>query len=86
MKISTEWFNRWVKNQKEKDDAKIRALSEWHRWFAWRPVNLKEGDWRWLEYVARYLDYRKAVGNVYKYKDLKEFESKLNIKLKAPVV
>ena len=25
----------------------------WKIWFAWRPVRLKMGDWRWFEYVAR---------------------------------
>ncbi len=25
----------------------------WHRWFAWYPVRIKEGDCRWLEFVER---------------------------------
>jgi hypothetical protein len=24
------------------------------RWFAWRPVRLEEGGWRWLVFVTRY--------------------------------
>jgi hypothetical protein len=32
----------------------------WHRWFAWRPVRVADGDCRWLEYVerqGRFFDY-----------------------------
>lgn len=29
------------------------AKQEWHRWFAWRPVRVGEGDCRWLEAVER---------------------------------
>ena len=25
----------------------------WHRWFAWHPVRVGMGDWRWLEVVDR---------------------------------
>lgn len=25
----------------------------WHRWFAWLPVETKDGGWRWLEWVER---------------------------------
>lgn len=24
-----------------------------HRWFAWRPVKVADGDCRWLEYIER---------------------------------
>lgn len=30
-----------------------RDLTQWHRWFAWRPVEVAPGDWRWLEFVRR---------------------------------
>lgn len=26
---------------------------EWHRWWAWHPVQLENGEWVWLEYVER---------------------------------
>lgn len=29
---------------------------EWHRWFAWYPVKLKNNQRVWLEYVERKLD------------------------------
>lgn len=28
-------------------------LSEWHDWFAWRPVRVGSRDCRWLEVVER---------------------------------
>lgn len=34
--------------------ARWRAKRTWHRWFAWHPVDVGVGDWRWLEYVERY--------------------------------
>lgn len=30
--------------------------TKWHPWFAWYPVEVAEGDYRWLEYVERKLD------------------------------
>ena len=34
-------------------DEKEARLSEWHRWFAWRPVVTTSRDLRWLEIVER---------------------------------
>lgn len=28
-------------------------VSQWQRWFAWRPVRLGDNDCRWLEWVER---------------------------------
>lgn len=28
-----------------------RHSQEWRRWFAWRPVEVKRYEWRWLCYV-----------------------------------
>lgn len=25
----------------------------WHRWFAWHPVEVSDGEWWWLETVER---------------------------------
>lgn len=33
--------------------ARDDALSQWHDWFAWRPVALSHNDCRWLEVVER---------------------------------
>ena len=32
---------------------KCRALTTWHRWFAWRPVTLRDGRVAWLEDIER---------------------------------
>jgi hypothetical protein len=33
---------------------KIKAKTEWHRWWAWRPVRLGDShNCRWLEWVDR---------------------------------
>jgi hypothetical protein len=32
-----------------------RDLTRWHFWWAWRPVQLKDGRWAWLERVGRRL-------------------------------
>lgn len=32
---------------------KRKRLSQWHRWFAWRPVKVSDHDCRWLETVER---------------------------------
>jgi hypothetical protein len=49
---------KWsVKSYRKK--TKKRAREDWHRWFAWRPVTIPEGDELqpamriWLEYVER---------------------------------
>lgn len=34
-------------------EAEYRRLTNWHCWFAWRPVRVEAGDCRWLEWVER---------------------------------
>lgn len=29
------------------------CISEWHRWFAWYPVQVSPTEYRWLETVLR---------------------------------
>jgi hypothetical protein len=32
----------------------LMSQSEWHRWFAWYPVNIAtDRHWAWLEFVER---------------------------------
>lgn len=31
--------------------------SQWHRWFAWKPVYIANHDCRWLEFVERKGEY-----------------------------
>lgn len=42
-------------------EAQDRRIKYWHWWFAWYPVCIDYGDWRWLEIVARRFD-----GNAWK--------------------
>ncbi len=28
-------------------------ISDWHRWFAWRPVDTADRGWRWMRLVWR---------------------------------
>jgi len=34
-------------------EEKRAAKCEWHRWFAWYPVQIDERECRWWEYVER---------------------------------
>lgn len=34
-------------------DERTEYLQAWHPWFAWRPVSVGRGDWRWLETIER---------------------------------
>lgn len=43
--------------------ARHKRMSNWHRWFAWRPVQVGENDCRWLEYVERKGAYWECVGH-----------------------
>ena len=31
-------------------------LSQWHLWFAWRPVRLADGRFAWLEWIDRRIE------------------------------
>jgi hypothetical protein len=37
---------------------KERRPTDWHRWFAWRPVRIDDGRIVWLESVYRRLLFR----------------------------
>ncbi len=41
----------------ESATEKRRRLSVWHKWFAWRPIRVKDHDCRWLEYIERRAEY-----------------------------
>jgi hypothetical protein len=28
-------------------------ISQWHHWFAWRPVQINDGSWVWLKFILR---------------------------------
>lgn len=53
-------------------DERLKRISAWHLWFAWRPVRLSHsgcdanGPWVWLEPVQRRLHY----GMFFIYKDV----------------
>jgi hypothetical protein len=36
-------------------------LAVWHKWFAWYPVHLGNGDCRWLEYVERRKEFNDGI-------------------------
>lgn len=40
---------------------------QWHAWFAWFPVEIADGHWRWLERVERKLcdHYNFYIGGTY---------------------
>lgn len=54
---------------KEEEGKKIE------RWFAWKPVQLKDESWRWLCFVNRqfifYYDYIKSMRGCWKYTEYK---------------
>ena len=37
-------------------NEKWERLSQWHLWFAWRPVRLDDGRWAWLEWLDRRIE------------------------------
>lgn len=40
-----------------KRPSRHQRITQWHRWFAWYPVRIADGDCRWLEYVERKATY-----------------------------
>lgn len=44
---------------------RIDRLSEWHLWFAWRPVRIGSHDCRWLETVQRRGAYWEGWGEAF---------------------
>jgi len=62
-------FN-FTRTRRARRRAKVMC---WHKWFAWRPVNINAhicDEWVWLELIARkrtYLDHR-----IHVYKELTE--------------
>ncbi len=43
-------------------EEKQLHLTNWHRWFAWRPVKLNDERWCWLESIERRI---KEYGSIY---------------------
>lgn len=43
--------------------ARLDAPHSWHPWFAWFPIQLAQGDCRWLEVVERRGDYTSRFDN-----------------------
>ena len=37
----------------ESPNERIERLSQWHKWFAWCPVEIAPNESRWLEFVMR---------------------------------
>ena len=46
-------------------EARMEYLTNWHRWFAWRPVRLGVHDCRWLEVIERRLLWRRRMGHTW---------------------
>lgn len=44
----------------------VRRPLDWERWFAWRPVRVRERNTVWLQWVARRY-VRSSVGNSWEY-------------------
>lgn len=42
-------------------------LSQWHDWFAWRPVKVGDYECRWLEVVERKCEWLGAWDGEYKF-------------------
>lgn len=34
-------------------ELEMERLQHWHHYFAWKPIHLGNGDWRWLETIRR---------------------------------
>lgn len=50
----------------EKRVAKMKALGEWRRWFAWHPVQLEDGgDVVWWEHVERRTEFVNGYDGTY---------------------
>lgn len=61
----------WEEYRKEQKAIEEYHMN-WHKWFAWRPVEVAQGDCRWLEYVERRLIPSKVY---YPYYDNFEYRS-----------
>lgn len=46
MKLNCHRLGRWADNN-------YARIFRWHKWFAWYPVTVEDGNCIWLEYVAR---------------------------------
>ncbi len=42
-----------LKSRSEKWEEEKAHKRQWHKWFAWYPVQVGKGDYRWLETVYR---------------------------------
>lgn len=55
-----------TRRQRRRQKARDYWLN-WHRWFAWYPVRIKEGDCRWMEFVERKADRVGAFGMIFEW-------------------
>ena len=44
-----------LKSKEQRASDKEKRLSEWHRWFAWKPIRMtpESTEVRWLEFIYR---------------------------------
>lgn len=47
--------------------ARYARLTDWHDWFAWRPVKVGNYECRWLETVERKCEFGGAYDGVYQF-------------------
>lgn len=60
---------RWSTRARRRRAARIwQQLKNWHLWLAWYPVDVGDGDWRWLERVERRIVYRRRGTRRYGYR------------------
>lgn len=53
--------------------TRIKYLYQWHRWFAWHPVNLWESrETAWLELVERRISIADEYGITFEYQAIKQ--------------
>ena len=47
----------------------LEKMGEWHTWFAWRPVRMRNKRYVWLQYVLRNIFYGSKM-TIREYKEL----------------
>ena len=45
----------------ETEEQRMVREDEWHKWFAWFPLQMPDGTWVWLERVERRTPYMAAL-------------------------
>jgi len=48
----------------ETRQERVARLTDWHPWFAWRPIQVASHDCRWLEVIERKGSYHRYFGIV----------------------